>query len=85
MFMCCWVCFGELGCLCVIGFVLESWEVSVCLGLFLTVGMCMCVWGCFGELGCVCVVGCLFGTVDVCVGSRCCCGEEICGSGFGYV
>ena len=32
MCMCAWVCFGELGCVCVLGSVFESWDVYVCLG-----------------------------------------------------
>ena len=57
--MCARVCFGELGCECVLGSVVESWVVYVCLGLFWRVGMCMCAWLCFEVLGCVCVLGCV--------------------------
>ena len=69
MCVCDWVCFGELGYVCVLGSVLESWDVYVCLGLFRRVGMCMCAWVCFGELGCVCVYvhGSVLESWDVCV------------------
>jgi len=59
--------FLELGCVCVFGSVLESWDVYVCLGLFWRVRMGMCAWVCYLELRCVCVLGSVLESWDLCV------------------